>query len=139
MSSTQEPSHQEQETTKVINTKRKSYSVSFKIEAIKFADESSNRKAAKHYGIDESVIQRWKKLRKKLEQIPNKVRKTIKKQRPAKRLALEAHLKSWIISQRADGRQVSGTLVLQEARKSAVLIDLTNFKGSSKWIFNFMK
>jgi transposase-like protein len=97
MSSTQEPSQQEQETAELIKNKRKSYSVSFKIEAIKFADKTSNRKAAKHYWINESVIRRWKKSREKLEQIPNKAQKTIQKQRPAKWLALEAHLKSWII------------------------------------------
>jgi hypothetical protein len=43
MSSTQEPSQQEQETTELIKNKRKSYSVNFKIEAIKFADETSNK------------------------------------------------------------------------------------------------
>jgi Tc5 transposase DNA-binding domain len=50
---------------------------------------------------------------------------------------LEAHLKSWINAQQADGKQA--TSAFQEARKPAVLMDLANFKGSPKWIYNFMK
>lgn len=120
-------------------TKRNSYSIKFKIEAIQFASNNSIRKTANHFGIDESLVRRWKKSQEKLHQTPNKNRKTLQKHRPAKWLALEAHLKSWILDQRSAGRQISGTSVLHEARKSSVQMNLTNFKGSPKWVFNFMK
>jgi hypothetical protein len=52
----------------LINNNHKSYSISFKIEAIKFVDKNSNRKSAKHYGVDLALEETARKVRANTEQ-----------------------------------------------------------------------
>ena len=47
--------------------KRKSYSLEFKLGAIKFAEErGGNRKSAEHHGVDESLVRDWRKNKPKI-------------------------------------------------------------------------
>ena len=41
--------------------KRMSYEASFKLKVVKAAEETSNLEAARHFGVDESNIRRWRK------------------------------------------------------------------------------
>jgi len=118
---------------------KSSYSIDFKLSAITFAENNSNRKAGKHFGVDESIIRRWRKIKEDLLKIPNKSSKTVIKLRKPKWAALEVHLKSWILEQRKNGFQVSGSSALIEARKHANLMNLKDFKGSANWVYKFMK
>lgn len=55
------------ECTKAFKTKRSSYNNEVKLEAIKFAENSSNRKAAKKLSIDESCIRKWRNQKNSLQ------------------------------------------------------------------------
>lgn len=119
--------------------KRKTYSLNFKLDAVLYAEQNSISKAAEHYGVDRTQIIRWKKQKEVIEMHPNKASKGIKRVRSCKWPALEAHLKSWITSQRKEGHQVSGSLIIREARAHAIRMNIHDFKGSPHWIFQFIK
>ena len=57
----------------------------------------------------------------------------------AKYPQLEEAMKSWVLSQRASAFQVSGTKILLEARRQTPDLGIQDFKGSPKWVHNFMK
>jgi len=99
---------------------RKNYSLSFKFDAIKFAQEHSNRQAGEHYGVDESMVQRWRLAKNKLNLVLDKTKKTR------------------TLEQRKAGRQVTGRSILFEARARTNSMKI-QFKGSPKWVYSFMK
>ena len=96
-----------------------------------------------HFGVNESQVRRWKADEKKLTEIAcsnSRIdRKHLYKRRQPKFLDLEESLKRWAIDKRTTGYQVSGTSILLEARKQALQLNLRGFKGSSEWVFCFMK
>lgn len=53
--------------TKTFKTKRSTYNNEVKLEAIKFAEKSSNRQAAKNLSIDESCIRKWRNQKNSLQ------------------------------------------------------------------------
>ena len=44
-----------------LKTKRMSYAASFKLKAVKAAEETSNLEAARNFEVDENNIRRWRK------------------------------------------------------------------------------
>ena len=93
------------------------YSIDFKITVITFAENISNRNAKKHLCVDESIIRRRRRNKEEFLKIPNKSCKTVfKRQCKPKWVALEMHLKSWILKQRQKRFQVSGASALIEGR-----------------------
>jgi len=64
-----------------------SYSIDFKITVIKFAENNSNRKVEKHFGVNELFIRGWRK-NKEFRMILNKSRKTVFKRHKPKWTAL---------------------------------------------------
>ena len=119
--------------------KRKSYTLQFKLDALNFAQNNSNSKAAEHYGVHISQIVKWKKQKHQLEAIPKKESKHVKKNRPIQWPELEFYLKRWVVDMRNDGKPVSGSSILRESRAFAAREKIENFKGSSYWVFQFMK
>ena len=59
-------------------SKRKNYSIEFKREAIILGEKIGNRKAANHFGVDESMVRRWQNLKNDFDELPNKTIKTKK-------------------------------------------------------------
>lgn len=119
--------------------KRKTYSVSFKLSAVEFAETNSNIKAAEHFEVNISQILRWKSTKDSMLLVQNKNKKCVFKFRPAKWPALEAHLKSWLVEKRKEGHCVSARAILREARLHALRMEIPDFKGSASWICRFMK
>ena len=51
---------------------RMSYPIKLKLDAIKFAENNGgNRRAADHYGVDESMVRDWRKNKVKLTDLGN--------------------------------------------------------------------
>lgn len=119
--------------------KRSTYTLSYKLEAVNYAELTSNQIASEHFGVNISQIVRWKKQKADMEEKPSKVGKVMRRFRSNKWPALEAHLKTWVLNERDQGRQVSGSSILRQARSRAIQMELADFKGSAHWIFAFMK
>ena len=116
-----------------MDVKRKSYSIGFKLEAIDLAKVSGNRKIAAKFGVDESMIRRWRKQEKSFLQMSNKSRKTKQRYRQPRYPLLDLEIMKWLLALRHKGRQI-----LQEARAQAIKMNI-NFKGSPRWVYKFMK
>lgn len=122
---------------------RSSYSVEFKLRVVEHAKTNSLRRTAIHYGLNETQVRRWKKDSDNLQEIaaavPAKSRKHFYKNRKAKYRVLEQEIKAWVLEKRSAGHQISGTRIMLQARKFAMERDISEFKGSPKWVYNFMK
>ena len=55
-----------------LERKNRSYTIAFKLEVIKYTEDTSNHCAAIFYNIDRKRVQEWRKQKKKLESIKNK-------------------------------------------------------------------
>lgn len=119
--------------------KRKSFTLQFKLDAVNYAQNNSNSKAAEHFGVHVSQIVRWKKQKDQIVAKPKKETKHLKKNRPIQWPEIESHLKMWVIDRRKSGFPVSGCSILREARAYAMREKIEKFKGSSFWVFKFMK
>lgn len=117
---------------------RKSYFSSQKLEAIAFAEVTSNRKAAKVYKIDESCIRKWRLQKDMLENI-NRERGTRRK--PNLRFPeLEQRLKEFVIQKMdQEGILMRPQEIKAHSIKIAHELNITNFKGTSSYIFKFME
>lgn len=117
---------------------RKSYVSSQKLEVVAFAEVTSNRKAAKVYKIDESCIRKWRNQKEMLENI-NRERGTRRK--PNLRFPeLEQRLKEFV-QQKIDqeGILMRPQEIKTHSMKIAQELNITNFKGTSSYIFKFME
>ena len=119
--------------------KRQSYTLNYKLEAVKFAVDNSLAKAAEHFRVNISQIRRWKKQQVEMEAATKKEGNVVKRKRSAKYPAIEAHMKTWIAAQRKEGHPVSGTVIKREAKAHAIRMKINDFKGSCCWVSNFMK
>lgn len=115
--------------------KRKTYSLNFKLDAVKFAEANSLSKAADHFRVHISQIKRWKSQKELIQAKPNKNGNVAKRIRGQKWPQLENYLLHWIKAQHKESTQVSGTSILKEARDQASKMFLNDFKGSPNWIF----
>ena len=55
-------------------TKRTSYTVGFKLKAVKLAETTSNRNAGKELGINEKLVRDWRKKKTELVKLPRSSR-----------------------------------------------------------------
>lgn len=120
-------------------TKRNTYTLQFKLDAVNYAQSTSQSKAAEQFNVHKNQIQRWKKDKDLMESKGNKAVKVVKRIRSIQWPTLELKLKDWVLKQRKDGFLVSGTSILREARAMAVRMKIDSFKGSAFWICSFMK
>ena len=54
---------------------KKSYDAAFKLKVIEFAEQNTNRGAARKYGIDEKQVREWKKQKDQLGSLNSKKRR----------------------------------------------------------------
>ncbi|CAG8827434.1 20903_t:CDS:1, partial [Gigaspora rosea] len=55
----------------LVRTNR-SFTITFKLEVIAYAEDTSNRSAAKFYNVDRKRVQEWRKQKTELEAVTNK-------------------------------------------------------------------
>ena len=140
------------------STKRRQFSVNFKLQIINQAKKSSNREAARKNSLDESVVRDWRKNEKKLLEtadgqkwihIPKSYEKTgfkpkrfrVSNERKAPHENLEEVLYKWIVDRRSNSKQVTRKSIQEKARK--IFLELgsesQSFVASDGWCSNFMK
>src|SRR6185437_15494925 len=102
-----------------LECKNRSYTIAFKLEAIKYAEDSSNRRAAKFYNIDRKRVQEWRKQKKELEPVKNKeqVRALKGRGRKAKYPALENELLDYIKQRREEKQAVTMFMIRNKAKE----------------------
>lgn len=117
---------------------RKSYFSAQKLAAIAFAEMTSNRKAAKVYKVDESCVRKWRSQKEMLESL-NRERGTRRK--PNLRYPeVEQRLKEFV-QQKIDqeGILLRPQQIKTQSIRIAQELNITDFKGTSSYIFKFME
>lgn len=120
------------------NSKRRSYTAKFKLNAVQLAKKIGNRAAAREVCVDEKRIREWRNQETLLQKMP----KTKRAQRRGPRAhweELEKKLCAWITDQRANGRSVSSVLIRIKAKQIAKENDLKNFTSGTSWYSRFCR
>ena len=131
--------------------KIRSYTISFKLEVVEFAENRSITAAAQKYNVDRRSVRDWKKKKNELQELSRSV--NIKKRirlgsggRKPLSEKMEEILLEWIIERRSKMLRVSRKII----RKKAVIIygDFKRidpdrfdekFEATNGWLFKFMK
>ncbi|KAL3842848.1 hypothetical protein ACJMK2_020829 [Sinanodonta woodiana] len=115
---------------------RKRYTISFKLEAVKCAEQLSNRAASRLYGVNEKRVRDWRKQKEELERSQGSQWRLQPVQNHRPYSLLESLLADWIIKE-------TRKITIAEIRAKALLIaEQTNspeFKASNSWFNRFMK
>ena len=96
-----------------------------------------NRAAAREFGISESSVREWRKMKSELEKM--NPQKCARRGATAKWPQLESDLKEWILMRRKQDQPVSTLEVQIKAKLLANENDIANFKGSPSWISKLLK
>ena len=125
--------------------RRKNYDLKFKMSAIKCADETTNRQAARKFAVDESMIRRWRKNSSKIGdessfmiEISEKKRLSGAGKKPVLG-DLEEELLQKIIDEREKHHHVASKMITVWAQELAAAHNLNDFQASRGWLFNFMR
>jgi DDE superfamily endonuclease/Tc5 transposase DNA-binding domain/Brinker DNA-binding domain len=116
---------------------RKSYSARFKLEVIEYSKLYGNRRAARHFEIDEKSIREWRKNETILNVMPRENRALRKGS--AHWPELEERLKEFILCERGKGFGMSTSRIILQAKSYAQEMQIEDFTGDHSWCFRFMK
>lgn len=117
--------------------KRHAYEADFKLRAISYAEENGNRAAARQFGINESMVRKWRKQKDDLKQV-KKTKRSFRGNK-ARWPQLEDKIEQWVIEQRTAGRSVSTVSIRLKATAVARDMQINDFRGGHSWCFCFMK
>lgn len=120
--------------------RRKSYTTKHKLDAVSYAEEVGNRKAARVFLVDESCIRKWRFNKQILIELNNERGSRRKLRRPNLHWpVLEAELKTWAFSIINSGVRLKPGEVKAKSLEIAKKLNVTNFKGTSSYISKFME
>ena len=115
----------------------------FKLDAVRFAEENGNHKAAEKFGVTRKRIIEWKKNKDVFACIKKFRKRNEGGGRKSLGEGMEENLAEWIHDRRAKGLCVSGKLVCAKAKNIFQEIDPQgdpcDFVASSGWLQKFMK
>lgn len=124
--------------------KKRSYTISFKLEVISYAESTSNRNASIYYKIDRKRVQEWRKQKSELEAIKNNpnlnsdhVRVLEGRGRKAMYPMLEEELIKFIKNMREEGNAITTFIIEKKAKELGKSLASDNFKASHGWIERF--
>ena len=121
-------------------SRRKTYSISFKLKVIKHAKATSLHKTSKDFGIARKRIREWKQSEKTLREALElgKRKNRLGAGRPCEYPDIDAQLHVWVCERREAGCRVTGTQIQKEARRLHLLKGNQSFKAGSQWLDRFM-
>ena len=118
--------------------KRMKYSASFKLQVVKFASDNSNNSAAsRKFGIDEKLVQDWRRKIDNIKSLPKT--KCADRGRKCQWPELEKKVVEWVEENRKSGLAVTRNLIRLHAKKTTQQMNIDNFLVSSGWCTRFMK
>jgi len=123
-----------------IKYNRKSYSIKQKKVVVDYAKQQGRNKAARHFGLDATMVGRWVKASSGWVNVINQNSKRIGSDRKPFFPEAEKKLYEWIIEQRKQGLAVTYAIVRV---KMLEILEEDNaaedFKTSDNWLSTFMK
>ena len=122
-----------------LECKNRSYTIAFKLEVIKYAEDTSNRRAAIFYNIDRKRVQEWRKQKEKLEPIKNKdqVRALKGRGRKAKYPVLEVELLDYIKKRREKKQAITTFMIRNKAKELGQTFGHKDAQFSHGWVERF--
>ena len=129
-----------EEFVKTEKSRRRSYTLKNKLDAVSYAEVVGNRKAARIFLVDESCIRKWRFNKEILLELNNEKGTKRKLRRPNLHWPLlEAELKSWVLSIMNSGVRLKPGEIKAKSLEIAKDLNVTNFKGTSSYISKFME
>ncbi len=120
--------------------KRKSYDISFKIKAVRSAEQDSKEAAAREYGVDAKRIRVWCSQKEQLLALRDDGKSKRKRMQGAGRkpsdTEMEDNLFDWVVELRDRHLRVSRQMTRTQAK---ALSGNDEFKASRGWLDRFMK
>ena len=125
-----------------------SYTVAFKLEVVRYAEQSSNHAAGRRYNVSRSSVRDWRKKKPKLEEMMMQTsgcgahrRRLSGGGRKIVDSCTERNLVQWILERKQQGLNISGALIIKKAQslqkeKEEVTNTLSYSRG---WLEKFMK
>ena len=120
---------------------KKTFTIDFKLNAIREAERTNNRQAARVLGVDDSSIRHWRKNEERLIQSKEQGGQFCAKGsgRRVQDGLLEQILSEWHSQQISNGIKVSGSMLRRKAQEIAVETGSVSSKFSNGWLGNFCK
>ena len=121
--------------------KRKaSYNITFKLKAVKFAEEHSKEGSARHFNVDTKRIREWCKQKDSFTEQKKKGNSSRKRLTGAGRkvddVEMEEELFDWIVEMRGQNLRISLRMIQIRAKE---LSSSDCFKASRGWLYRFLK
>ena len=114
------------------------YSVSFKLQVVKFASDNSNNSAAsRKFGIDEKLVRDWRRKIDNIKSLPKT--KCADHGRKCQWPELEKKVVEWVEENRKSGLAVTRNLIRLHAKKTTQQMNIDNFLVSSGWCTRLSK
>ena len=117
--------------------KRMKHSAKFKLQVIKFTQESNNCAAGHEFCVSKKLIHDWRKQVEKLKCMPKN--KCSNCGKPCQWPELEDKLFQWIEEQRQSGYIVTRNLIIIKAEAMAAELQITGFLASNCWCTKFLQ
>ena len=120
-----------------MSSKRMKYSAKFKLQVVKFAQESKNCAAGREFCVNEKLVRDWQKQVEKLKCMPKN--KCSSRKKPCQWPQLEDQLLHWIEKERQSGYIVTRNMITIKAKAMATELQITGFLASNCWCTKFLR
>ena len=126
-----------------LKRKRVAYEAGFTLKTLEYAKTHDNSKAAREFGVGESMIRDWRKKEQQLLAMPNT--KRMRRGDVASFPELEEEVKDWVVEQRQNGFIVTReslrlrALQLKKSDKYKNVLGMATFLVSAGWCSRFME
>ena len=120
-----------------MSSKRMKYSAKFKLQVVKFAQESNNCAAGHEFCVNEKLVRDWRKQVEKLKCMPKN--KCSNRGKTCQWPQLEDQLLHWIEEQRHSGYIVTRNMITIKAKAMATELQKTGFLASNCWCTKFLR
>ena len=107
-------------------SKRMKYSAKFKLQVVKFAEDSNNCAASREFCVNEKLVQDWRRQVEKLKCMPKS--KCANRGKKCQWPELEDSIRKWIEQQRQSGYIVTRNLIRIKAKAMASDRRITDFQ-----------
>ena len=117
--------------------KKRSFTASFKLKVVEYAEKNSNRGAARKFSVDDKRVREWRKQKNSLTELPTKKRRLEGGGRKAAYPNLEEVLVSWIEQLREENLRVTRSSV--QAKALELVPQEEEFVASRGWLEKFFR
>ena len=120
-----------------MSSKRMKYSAKFKLQVVKFAQESNNCATGREFCVNEKLVRDWQRQIEKLKCMPKN--KCSNRGKPCQWPELEDKLLQWIEEHRQSGYIVTRNMISFKAKAMASELQITGFLASNCWCTKFLR